>query len=186
MLYVDAMESFWREWVIEYNANQQVALGASAINSSRSSFFRVRGWMRNHYASLLAGARHVQAGMTGSVRRWSEIAAATILAFLLLISGPGLWHAMLRRRLATHPEKAPGMAAELWYERMVFKLARKGWRKLPTQTPGEFTRRIEDEVVREKVGQFTRHYEWARFGGSADHARQLPELYESIVASTRR
>jgi hypothetical protein len=78
------------------------------------------------------------------------------------------------------------MAAELWYERMVFKLARKGWRKLPTQTPGEFTRRIEDEVVREKVGQFTRHYEWARFGGSADHARQLPELYESIVASTRR
>jgi len=190
MLYVDAMESFWREWVIEYNANQQVALGASAINSSRSSFFRLRRWIRHRYARLLAGARQAHTGVAGSWRRWSAMVAATVLSLLLLISGliggPGLWRALARRRLAAHPERAPGKAAELWYGRMLHSLARKGWRKLATQTPGEFARRIESEVVREEVGRFTLHYEWARFGGSADHARRLPELYESVVASTRR
>ncbi len=186
MLYVDAMQSFWRERVIEYNANQQVALGASAINSSRNSFFRMRRWIRQCYARLLAGARQAHTGVAGSWRRWSATVAATVLSLLLLIIGPGLGRALAHRRLAAHPEKAPGRAAELWYGRMLHRLARQGWRKLATQTPGEFARRIENEVVREEVGRFTQHYEWARFGGSADHASRLPELYESVVASTRR
>ena len=186
MLYVDAMESFWREWVIEYNANQQVALGATAISSSRSSFFRMRRWMRHGYASLLASARDMQTGLTESARRWFSGAGAVVLGLLLLINGRRLWRGLLRQRLASHPERAPGRAAELWYERMVRRLARKGWRKLPTQTPGEFARRIGSETVRQEVARFTLHYEWARFGGSADHARRLPELYQSVVASIRR
>ena len=92
----------------------------------------------------------------------------------------------MRQRLASHPEKAPGQAAGLWYERLLHRLAREGWRKLETQTPGEFARRIGSETVREQVTRFTLHYEWARFGGSADHARRLPELFERVVASTRR
>jgi hypothetical protein len=186
MLYVDAMQTFWRERVIEYDVNQQVALGASAINSSRSSFFRVRRWMRQRYAALLAGARHAQSGLADSAKQWAWAAAAAVLALLLLVHAPRLWRAILRQRMGAHPEKAPGKAAALWYQRMIHSLARQGWRKLPTQTPGEFARRIESEAVREQVGRFTQHYEWARFGGSADHARRLPELYESVVASTRR
>jgi len=88
--------------------------------------------------------------------------------------------------LAAHPEKAPGRAAELWYERMLRNLERQGWRKLPSQTPGEFADRIETETLREQVGRFTLHYEWARFGGSAEGASRLPALYENVVASTRR
>ena len=185
MLYLDALQSFWREWVIEYNVNQQVALGASAINSSRSSFFRMQRWFRHRYAALLAGARRAGADWGKSARRWAFVGAAGLLALFLLMNGPSLWRAMLRRRLAAHPERAPGRAAELWYDRMVHNLARKGWRKLPTQTPDEFARRIDSDVVRAEVGRFTLHYEWARFGGSVDHARKLPELYENVVASTR-
>jgi hypothetical protein len=185
MLYVDAMQTFWRERVIEYNVTQQVQLGAQAITSSRTSFFQMRRWMRRRYAALLVRARHTQAGLGDSAVRWIAMAALFAMAFLLLFKGPSLWRAFMRLQLAGHPEKAPRAAAELWYERMVQSLARKGWRKLPTQTPDEFARRIESEVVREQVGRFTLHYEWARFGESADHARMLPELYESVIASTR-
>jgi hypothetical protein len=189
MLYVDAMQTFWRERVIEYDASQQVALGAQAITSGRSSFFRLRRWMRQQYAALLAGARHAQGGMADSGKRWT-LTAAAVLAFVLFIvlltNAPSLWHAILRQRLAAHPEKAPGRAAELWYERMLRNLERQGWRKLPSQTPGEFAERIETETLREQVGRFTLHYEWARFGGSAEDASRLPALYENVVASTRR
>lgn len=186
LLYADAMQTFWREWVIEYNVGQQVELSAHAIGSSRKSFFRMRRWARLRYEELLAGARHLQTRATSSLARWAVIGAAGILLLLLLMNGPRLWRSLLRHRLAAHPEKAPSTAAELWYGRMAGSLARKGWRKLPTQTPGEFARRIESETVREEVTRFTFHYHWARFGGSTEDARMLPSLYQNVVASTRR
>lgn len=186
LLYADAMQTFWREWVIEYNVGQQVELSARAIASNRKSFFRMRRWARRRYEALLAGARHVQTQATSSLVRWTILGTGSILLLFVLINGPRLWRGLLRYYLATHPEKAPGTAAELWYGRMTHALARKGWRKLPTQTPGEFARRIESELVREEVMRFTLHYRWARFGGSAEDACMLPSLYENVVISTRR
>jgi len=40
--------------------------------------------------------------------------------------------------------------------------------------------------MREGVAQFTRHYEHARFGDSAEDARRLPELYEEISSGAKR
>jgi hypothetical protein len=65
-------------------------------------------------------------------------------------------------------------------------LARKGWRKSPAQTPEEFLSCIQDEVMRESAAKFTRHYQSARFGGSAQDARRLPELYEEVSTAARR
>jgi len=64
--------------------------------------------------------------------------------------------------------------------------ARRGWRKSPTQTPGEFVRQIDDAAIRTRVAEFTRHYESARFDDSVEDARRLPELYEEISATRRR
>ena len=186
MLYMDALQTFWRERVIEYDANQQVALGAQAIYTTRSSFFRMQRWIRRNYARLLRDARHLQIERAGVEGRWLIEAGVVVLIILVLLNGPRLWLSLARARLAENPEKAPRAAAELWYERMILSCARKGWRKLPTQTPGEFAGRIESEVIRERVGRFTQHYEWARFGNSADHARMLPELYAGIMKAMHR
>ena len=186
MLYVDALESFWREWVIEYNVNQQVALGASAISSGRSSFFRVRRWWMLRYRSLLRSAHHFRTGFHGAAGRWLITATGVVLIVVLLFSAPRLWRFWARQRLAAHPEKAPGMAAGIWYGRMMHHLARQGWRKLPAQTPDEFVRRIEPEILRKQVAQFTLHYKSARFGGSVEDACRLPELYEMVVILMRR
>ena len=68
---------------------------------------------------------------------------------------------------------------------MTKSVARRGWRKSPTQTPDEFVARIDDAGVRQRVAEFTRHYESARFDDSVEDARRLPELYEEISETPR-
>lgn len=102
------------------------------------------------------------------------------LALVLAANARRLWRAFRNRRLAARPEKSPSLAATIWYERMTRMLARKGWRKSPAHTPQEFLPYIQDEAVRESVAKFTQHYESARFGGSAQDAQRLPDLYEEV------
>jgi hypothetical protein len=82
--------------------------------------------------------------------------------------------------LRAHPERAPQQAATLWYERMVKRLARRGWRKSASQTPQDFVVAIQEPRLQQKVAAFTRAYESARFGKSVDDARVLPELFDNI------
>ncbi len=186
MLYVDALQSFWREWVIDYDIGHQLALGQSTVQSSQRWLVRVRHQATRRYRRLLDAVRRAQSSWAGFPARWSAGAGLAVVLVLLLANLRRLAETIRSRRLAGHPEKAPGRAAEIWYGRMLDTLARRGWPKPPEQTPSEFVGWIEDDAVREQVARFTEDYEWARFGSSADHARRLPELYQGIVNTTRR
>jgi hypothetical protein len=91
-----------------------------------------------------------------------------------------------KRKIQAHPETAPRIAATLWYDRMTHSVAKHGWKKQAEQTPTEFVRAIQESRLRERVSQFTTAYEAARFGGSSDEARRLPDLYEEIAATDTR
>jgi transglutaminase-like putative cysteine protease len=185
-LYLDAMASFWREWIVNYDASHQRALGQDAMRGSRAAVERMRSWAQERYARLLESARRTQARMGRSPGRWSAlgIAAAALLLLLANVSALRAW--LRRRRLRAHPERAPRQAAALWYSRMTLRLAKEGWRKQPVQTPQEFVTSIDEKDLRAKVAEFTGAYEAARFGESAEAARRLPELYEEIAAGDRR
>ena len=186
MLYLDAAASFWREWVVDYDANHQRALGEETIRGSRSLIDQMRDWTQRHYAQMLDKARHTQQKMAQSPRGWSAV-GIFLGALLLLAANARGWLRWLReQRLKAHPEEAPSQAAALWYQRLTRWLARRGWKKTAVQTPSEFLTRIEDPAMRARVEQFTRAYEAARFGESSDEARRLPELYEEITAADRR
>jgi hypothetical protein len=88
-----------------------------------------------------------------------------------------------RLRIARRPERAPQVAASLWYQKMLRLIARRGWEKLPGQTPEEFAATIPDEELKMHVTNFTERYEKARFGGSAEEASHLPQIYEEIKQS---
>jgi protein-glutamine gamma-glutamyltransferase len=186
MLYLDAMASFWREWVINYDAGHQYNLGREATRNSLEWFQRARNWARRHHEALLAAARRTQRTLSDSPLKWGLVGAGIVVLLLLAANAQRLWRAVRNRRLAACPEKSPSLAASIWYERMTRMLARKGWSKSPAQTPAEFLVSIQDEDMREPVAQFTRHYESARFGGSSDDAQRLPELYEEISTTVRR
>ena len=105
---------------------------------------------------------------------------------LFVVNARGLLQSLGKLRLASRPERSPRQAATIWYERMTIRVARRGWRKSPTQTPDEFVSGIDDAGIRARVAEFTRHYESARFNDSVEDVRRLPELYEEIAASSRR
>jgi protein-glutamine gamma-glutamyltransferase len=186
LLYVDAMQSFWRDWVVNYDVQHQAVLGENVLRSSRESIFRLRKWAVGRYAAMLQMIRRMQSSAADSPQRWTTIGLTTLLLLILASNGRQLAGAMQRRRVANRPEVFPGRAAEIWYERMTGQLQRAGWRKTATQTPGEFVASIRSTALQNEVARFTLHYEWARFGDSSADARQLPELYQRIVASTRR
>jgi protein-glutamine gamma-glutamyltransferase len=190
MLYLDAMSSFWREWVISYDAAHQFSLGHAAVSGTRGVWERGRAWWRQHYAAMLRWARHSQERAEHSPKRWFALGLGAGLVLLAL----SLVLANLRRiaqwlhekRLREHPEDAPAQAATMWYERMARSLARRGVQKLTAQTPREFAGIISEEPLRARVQQFTEAYESARFGQSQEDVQRLPELYEEVELATRK
>ena len=185
-LYLDALASFWRDWVVNYDAGHQQTLAVSARSGSQQLVVTIRHWWRRHYEALLAKARRIGNVVAGSPLRWG-LGAGLIAALLLFaVNARQLLRALGKRRLAARPERSPRQAATIWYERMTKIVARRGWHKSPTQTPNEFVARIDDANIRERVAEFTRHYESARFDDSVEDVRRLPALYEEISAARRR
>jgi hypothetical protein len=109
-----------------------------------------------------------------------------IVFTLILLANLGRFvRALHEHWLVVHPERSPEQAASMWYQRMARILARRGMQKTDAETPQEFARKIEDSRLRLPVAQFTSVYESARFGNSAEDARQLPSLFEEVAAATR-
>src|SRR5437764_10857518 len=184
-LYVDAMSSFWREWIVSYDTSHQFTLGQAAVTGSRSLWVGSRKWAREKYASMLQWARQSQDQVEHSPARWALAGGIITLMLLLLANLARILRALHEKWVSAHPERAPEQAASIWYERMARALARRGVRRATSQTPQEFIRKIEDQRLREPAARFTQVYESARFGNSAEDASRLPDLYQEVAAATR-
>ena len=182
-LYLDAMSSFWREWIVNYDFAHQHSLGEDGIRATRTWMTRLRQNITKPYARLLHSAHFVQSGENGGLFPGMRLAVG--LGCLLLVLGnlSRLRRWFTEASWSHRPGRAPRQAASIWYERMTKALGRRGWSKAPGQTPLEFVDQISDVQVRESVERFTRHYERARFAGSIEDAQRLPELYEEISAT---
>ncbi len=180
LLYFDAMSEFWREWVVNYDFSHQNTLGQNMTVSGRQYFADLQKWLRRKYEALLETARKTRRRAQEQPREWGMRGVIALSGLLLLINARRLWRGGRREWLARRPASAPQAAASIWYERMTRSLARRGWPRAPAQTPEEFLVTIDDPQVRQSVEAFIERYERARFGDSAEDARQLPELYESI------
>jgi transglutaminase-like putative cysteine protease len=183
MLYMDAMSSFWREWVVNYDLAHQLRLTQDATHGSRAVVGHAQLWGRGKYQKILAWARRIQDQAGASSVKWGVRIIAAVTLLLLLISLPRLLLQVNKIRLARSPRRAPQLAASIWYERMLHQTAKRGWKKSPAQTPEEFAAIISDEKIQHHVSDFTEHYERARFGNSAEDASQLPGLYEEIKST---
>jgi protein-glutamine gamma-glutamyltransferase len=185
LLFVDAAASFWREWIINYDVAHQRTLGQDAANSGRRFFETLRDWFSRHYAALLNSARTTHQQIARSPARWVGGGLGVMALLIGLINLRRTLRALRARMLRAHPERAPRESAALWYERMVRRLGRRGWRKSPSETPRDFVEAIQEPLLQQKVAAFTRAYESARFGRSVDDARILPELFEEITTAAR-
>ena len=186
MLYLDAMASFWREWIINYDIAHQRTLGREATRSGLEWARRTQDWARHQYESMLDSMRRTQRVLSDAPGQWSLAGAIAAILLVLAANARRLLQVIHRHRMAVHPEKAPRAAATIWYERTIHLLAKRGVKKLPVQTPAEFVISVPDEDLRKSIAELTVHYERARFGNSAEDAQRLPELFEEVSAAVRK
>jgi hypothetical protein len=132
---------------------------------------------------MLQLARRVHEHFTNFPVRWLGGIVAFAAVLIALLNLRRLVGGLRNRSLRAHPERAPRESAALWYDRMVGRMARLGWRKSPSQTPLDFVAAIQEATLQKKVARFTRAYESARFGKSVDDAQRLPELFRNIIAA---
>jgi len=182
-LYIDAAASFWREWIINYDVSHQQTLGKDAAYSSRRFFDQARRWIARQHSALLRSARRAHRHFTSFPMRWLGGLIAFTTVMIALLNLRRLIGGLRDHSLRAHPERAPREAAALWYDRMVSRMARLGWRKSPSQTPLDFVVVIQEAALQKKVARFTRAYESARFGKSVDDAQSLPGLFQDITAA---
>jgi transglutaminase-like putative cysteine protease len=186
LLYLDAAQSFWRDWVISYDSSHQFVLGKSAVTRTRSSFEKTRRWIRATYVQLMERVRRGQRGAEQAPFSWLGVAFGLGLLLLLLGNAGRVVRMIRARKLRSHPERSPHEAAAMWYERMAKYLAGRGLKKSESQTAHEFLRLIEDEKLKRPVERFTDAYESSRFGSSAEDAKRLPELYKDVELASRK
>lgn len=180
-LYADAAASFWREWIINYDVSHQRTLGRDAATNSRRFFDEARRWLGRRHRAMLRTARKAHRHISDFPAQWLG-GIVVVAAFLIaLFNVPRFVRGLRARSLRAHPERAPRESAALWYDRMVGRMARMGWRKSPSQTPLDFVAAIQEVDLRQKVARFTHAYESARFGQSVDGAQSLPRLYRDIT-----
>lgn len=179
-LYMDAAASFWREWIINYDVNHQRSLGTNAVTNSRHFLDDARRWIGRRHRAMLRSARRVHRHISDFPLQWLGGVLVVLALLFALLNLPRLVRALRALSLRAHPERAPRLSAALWYERMVSRMARLGWRKLPSQTPLDFVAAIQEADLRKKVAKFTHAYESARFGESASDAQSLPGLLRDI------
>src|SRR5258708_15099794 len=105
-LYMDAAASFWREWIINYDASHQRTLAKDAANNSRRFFDEARRWIARQHRALLRTARRTHEHMIHFPVRWlGGIFGFAALLFTLL-NLPRVIRGLRNRSLRAHPERA--------------------------------------------------------------------------------
>jgi len=163
-MYLDAAETFWQEWVVNYDVGRQITLAGKLEERTRRIQMALV-WM--DFEAWKREAKKYGVWVMGLV-------VIGVMAFLM------------RRRLPVlrfggrAGSRAGATDATLLYQRMLRCLKRRGFQKPPWFTPGEFAGTLPESELANCVAEFTRGYQAVRFGGFEGESRHLVSLLERI------
>lgn len=174
--YLDAADTFWQEWVLNYNLDRQLTLAAQMEDSSRTFgsqwLDRVRATAARWKAVAVAWGR--------------EYGAATLMVALLALIAYryfprlwGWWKTLVRVRQVQRGA-ACASDATLLYRRMLAVLRRRGFEKPSWITPAEFARLLPASDMATLVASFTAAYNDLRFGGNREAASRMMQLLGAL------
>jgi transglutaminase-like putative cysteine protease len=175
-LYLDAAETFWREWVMTYDVARQGTLAYRMEQGVHRAGIR---WF-DTAVSLRSGWERYVAGWA---RRfgWQALAWAAGLVALGFAAGPLVRLMRMRQRVERVRRGQASVAdATLLYQRMLHILKRRGYQKPPWFTPAEFAASLPRTPLGASVGEFTGTYNALRFGGHGEAAPRLSILLDRM------
>lgn len=177
-LYLDAVEMFWQDWVVNYDLERQLHLAATMEQSSRKFSFRgvddLGAWFRDWRTRASDSAWRVGPPLLGVL----------LVSGILWIAGPGLisWYRLRQRYRRLERGEASVHDATLLYARMLEVLRKRGIEKPAWLTPLEFARVLPPSETAELVQRLTLAYNDLRFGGKREAAPQLLKLLSQLDA----
>jgi hypothetical protein len=179
LLYVDAADTLWRQWIVDYNFDRQIDLAARIERRTRriTSPPDLRQ-LRNRLVAMaqvfwLPGLLVITVG------------AAAAATYVLRAR---LGRALTWRRYGARARNglaAPADAAVL-YTRMLNILESRGISKPPWLTPGEFAHALPDGASPALVRDLTDAYHLLRYGADADAGLQMVRLLGELETQTSR
>jgi transglutaminase-like putative cysteine protease/uncharacterized protein YggT (Ycf19 family) len=171
--YVDAAQTFWRDWVVTYDVNRQGTLADRMEQGARRAGVR---WFDS-----LSGLQ--TEWITSRAFRTGPFAGfAFVCAVGLWIAAPRLYRILrVRRRVSRVRRGQAGTGdATLLYERMLHIVQRRGYQKPPWFTPAEFAATLPRSGLGRSVTEFTATYNAWRFGGRTELAPRLSGLLDEL------
>lgn len=167
VLLFDAADQFWRDWVLTYDLEHQVALAAQMQRAGRAwgeAGFDGSAWFQRN-ATVLLGA-----------------GAAAGSAVMAAVYGPGwlVWWNRRRRLQRAQRGEAGASDATVLYERMLQLLEQRGFEKPAWLTPQEFAHVLPPSELALLVEDLTAAYNQVRFGGQRDAAPRMARLLQRI------
>ncbi|MCW5978648.1 MAG: DUF3488 domain-containing protein [Bryobacteraceae bacterium] len=181
-LVIDAAETFWQNWVVNYDQNRQLSL-AARMDELRRRFVADR--------RLGIGETWEQwkAGVGEWYRRYGRSIAIAFAFLAGLLPIAAILRPWLRRRLRARrvlqgevrTDDATGL-----YLHALDVLKRAGFDRAPSLTPLEFAHGLPAQAPRAIVSELTAAYNDLRFGGRRDAASRIVTLLEQLEQSVRR
>jgi protein-glutamine gamma-glutamyltransferase len=182
MMYLDAAEVFWHDWVVSYDIERQLILAESMGASSRNLSLN---W-QTRMSAAVAELRVYAAWLWGhAVFLLLSILVAALLVF---VAGPWVLRAWRdRRRMESMRQgSATTSDAAILYRRMLDWLARRGVHKTAWQTPNEFLRGISPREEWPLIADLTEAYNEFRFGGRPEAAARMAALLARLESGSGR
>lgn len=183
--YFEALETFWIQYFVAYDSQEQRSLFRSVKNSFQEYQAKTSSWLNDFQDKIgdwwkeVRGDKGLQSSAI-AIAYGIGYLVATILGVLLIvwlyrkISKLAIWQTLF----AWLKQKNEATIVE-FYERMQKVLASKGFRRAPHQTPLEFAFALKmPEAV-----SITEKYNRVRFGEkdlSGEEAREIEGWLESL------
>lgn len=177
--YFDALETFWQDWVLSYDMEQQVGLAIKVDQARRGIHLeRLRDWGEK---------------LKVWVRRLTNLDPRFfgVMAFLALVAITGShwvprlawwWHTRMQLR-RFGDGKAKARDATIVYVRMLEFLRQKGYEKPSWVTPEEFADMLRDTPYAQPVSELTSLYYQVRFGTHHAMGPRLFSMLETLESS---
>jgi protein-glutamine gamma-glutamyltransferase len=167
--YLDAAQSFWQDWVVNYDLDRQISLAGKFDEKTRALRW---AW---HPPDLTAW----KAKIKSSARRWGP---GILAGFMVLILAFLIWRHLpaWRHTRKLHSGQVSAADATVLYQRMLALVRKRGFQKPPWFTPGEFAATLPDSELGNCVAEFTDKYQALRFGGDIQVARNLAGILEKM------
>ena len=173
-LYMDAAETFWQDWVLNYDLDHQLLLATRMQDSGRGT-----SWTD----SAMSQVRTWRAYATELLKRYgAPLAAGFITIAAIIFYGPAvlrLWRTRQRIRRVQRGQ-VDASDATLLYQRMLRILERRGFERPAWITPGEFARTLPASEISPLVDDLTEAYQELRYGGRREAGPRMLILLDQL------